>query len=167
MYEYSSMVRHTRSAPCQSVPLREMRLGMGQNGRHSTDCVSSMNDMVDMVKTCIICHVRWCPIHAASHPLPSIAVSSMMCSTGKNTAKSRLGVIHCWMLLMHSNVPCIFAIPAMKHTARSSGIDWLCMVTRLQMPITIAEVQRSCRLVNLNFILNSIGNHTAIPASVA
>ena len=78
---------------------------MGQKGRQQSNCVSRTNDMVPTVNTCIICHVKWWPNQAANQPLPSMAVSRMMWSTGKKTAKSRRGVIHSWMLLMHSKVP--------------------------------------------------------------
>lgn len=44
-----------------------------------------------------------------------------MCSRGKNTVKSRVGVIHSWMFDMHSNVPSILHIPSMKHISQSSG----------------------------------------------
>ena len=144
MYETRSIVTQMSNAPCQSVPFNENLLGIGQKGRHSTIWESNTNNIVTTVKTCIISHVKWCPIQAASHPLPSIAVRRMMWRTGKNTAKSRLGVIHSCMLLIHSKVPCILAIPAMKHATTNTGIEWLCMVMMLQMPMTMAEVHKSC-----------------------
>ena len=75
----------------------------------------------------------------------------------KKTAKSRRGVIQSWMLLMHSNVPCILAIPAMKHTIMSTGIDWQCIVSTLHMARTMAEPQSNCLLVKRNFMRKSIG----------
>ena len=58
MYDSRIIVVQMSRAPCQSVPLSENRLGMGQNGRHSTSCDSSTNDMVPTVKACIICQVK-------------------------------------------------------------------------------------------------------------
>ena len=87
-----------------------------------------------------------------------------MCSTGKKTPKSRGGVIHSWMLLIHSKVPCIFAMPAMKQTGRRMAILVVLIVMKLQMPITAAAPQSSCWLVKRNFIRKSIGNQTAMPA---
>ena len=40
---------------------------------------------------------------------------------GKNTVKSRFGVIHSWMFEMHSKVPCILQIPSTKQIAQSKG----------------------------------------------
>ena len=80
-----------------------------------------------------------------------------MCSTGKNTAKSRRGVIHNCMLLMCSKVPCSLAMPSMKHTTSSSGIYVERMVMRLQTAMTIAEPMMSCWLVKRNFMRKSMG----------
>ena len=94
-----------------------------------------------------------------------MAVSSTMCKTGKKTPKSRGGVIHSCMLLMHSKVPCIFAIPAMKQTGRRIAMLVVFMVMTLHTPITAAAPQSSCWLVKRNFMRKSIGNQTAIPAN--
>ena len=148
-----------------SMPRSDMRCGIGQKGLHSVSCTSTTKHIVPTVSTCIICHERWKATTAATHALPVMAVSSTMCSTGKKTPKSRGGVIHSWMLLMHSNVPCIFAIPAMKQTGRRIAILVVLIVMTLQTPITAAAPQSSCWLVKRNFMRNSIGNQTAIPAN--
>lgn len=80
-----------------------------------------------------------------------------MWSTGKNTAKSRRGVIHSWMLLINSKVPCSLAMPPMKHTTSSSGMKVVWMVTRLVTAMTTAEVMSSCWLVKRNFMRKSMG----------
>ena len=58
----------------------------------------SFRDFVEYAKTkgtsCIICHDHRNATAADNHALPMIAVSNTMCNTGKNTPKSRLGVIH-------------------------------------------------------------------------
>ena len=97
-------------------------------------------------------------------PLKIRLIEGTMCSTGKKTPKSRGGVIHSWMLLIHSKVPCIFAMPAMKQTGRRMAILVVLIVMKLQIPITAAAPQSSCWLVKRNFIRKSIGNQTAIPA---
>ena len=107
-------------------------------------CVRMTKHMVATVKMCMDCHVKWWANHAASHPLPSMEVSRTMWSTGKKTAKSRLGVIHSWMLDMHSKVACSLAMPEMKHVRSRSGMKVECMVMRLQMAMMMAEVHRSC-----------------------
>lgn len=80
-----------------------------------------------------------------------------MCRMGKNTAKSRLGVIHSWMLLMHSNVPCILAMPQMTHISHITGKGKGSSTSRLQAMMTAADDMSSSRLVNRNFMRNSNG----------
>jgi len=141
----------------KSMPFKGSRWGMGQKGRQRVSCVSRMKDMVPTVKRCIICHVKWWANQAARKPLPSMAVSSTMCRTGKKTAKSRRGVIHNWMFDMHSKVPCILAMPAMKQTTSRRGIDVECIVMRLHTPMTMAAPQSNCWLVKRNFMRKSRG----------
>ena len=93
-----------------------------------------------------------------------MAVSRMICSTGKKIPKSRSGLCHNWILLMHSNVPWILAMPAMKQTGSKTAMFVVRMVMKLQRPMTTAAPQSSCWFVKRNFIRNSIGNHTAMPA---
>ena len=52
----------------------------------------------------------------------------------------------------------------MKQTGSSTAMLVVRIVTKLQMPMTTADTQSSCWLVKRNFIRNSIGNHTAMPA---
>ena len=85
--------------------------------------------------------------------LPSI----IMCSMGKNTVKSRLGVIHSWMFDMHSNVPCILHIPSMKHTSHSKGSSVMCGAARLHSRTPVAAAHSSVLLVKRNFIRNNTG----------
>ena len=147
-----------------SIPLSGIRCGIGQKGLQRVSCTRMTKHIVPIVSTCIICHGRWKATTEATHALPVMAVSRTMCSTGKKTPKSRGGVIHSWMLLMHSKVPCIFAMPAMKQTGRRTAMSVVLIVMKLQMPITAAAPQSSCWLVKRNFIRKSIGNQTAMPA---
>ena len=120
-----------------------------------------------MVSTCIICQLRWKATTAASHALPVIAVSRIICKIGKKIPKSRSGVIHNWIFDMHSKVPCIFATPARKQTGSRIAMFVVRIVIKLHTAITTAEVISSCWFVKRNFIRNSIGNHTAMPAKPA
>lgn len=61
------------------------------------------------------------------------------------------------MLLMHSKVPCNFAMPEMKHTIMSRPILVQYMVMMLHTAIVMAAPMSSCWLVKRNFILNSNG----------
>ena len=81
----------------------------------------------------------------------------MICSTGKNTVKSRVGLIQSWMLDMHSNVPCILHIPSMKHTSHSKGRKVMCGAIRLQSNTPVAAPQSSVLLVKRNFMRNNKG----------
>ena len=49
--------------------------------------------------------------------LPNI----IMCSMGKNTVKTRFGVIQSWMVDIHSKVPCILQMPSTKQITQSKG----------------------------------------------
>ena len=80
-----------------------------------------------------------------------------MCSNGKNTVKSRVGVIHSCMFDMHSNVPCILHTPSMKHTSQSSGSSVMCGAARLHSSTPAAAQHRSVLLVKRNFMRNSSG----------
>ena len=100
-------------------------------------------------------------------PVTSIDVSNTICKIGKNTPKSRFGVIHNCMFDIHSNVPCIFAIPHTTHNAHSSGRGIFIVASRLQTKTTAAATISSSLLVKRNFMRNSTGKYNAMPMSVA
>ena len=83
--------------------------------------------------------------------------SRMMCSIGKKTPKSRLGVIHSCMVDIHSNVPCILAMPHSTHSAHNSGSGIRNVASRLHTTITAADVMSSSLLLKRNFMRKSTG----------
>lgn len=81
----------------------------------------------------------------------------MMCNRGKNTVKSRVGVIQSWMLDMHSNVPCILHTPSMKHTSQSRGKNVMQGASRLHNRTPAAAAHSNVLFVKRNFMRNNSG----------
>ena len=79
------------------------------------------------------------------------------CRPGKNTVKSRFGVIHNWIFDIHSNVPWILQIPSTKQTAHNRGKKVICGASRLQIKAPEAAAIINVLLVKRNFIRNKIG----------
>jgi hypothetical protein len=81
--------------------------------------------------------------------------------------KSRLGVIHNWMVELHSNVPHILKIPAIKQVMTSKGILRVYIHIRLQMIMAIQQVIKDVLEENRNFSRNIMLNVNAIPTMEA
>lgn len=123
--------------------------GMAWKGRVSSAWTSSTPIISRMTSQCMYVQCMSKANHAARYPVNSIEVSSTICSSGKNTAKSRFGVIHNCMFDMHSKVPCIFAIPHNTHRIQSRGSGRRNVASRLHTMMTSAEAMCLDQLVLL------------------
>lgn len=93
--------------------------------------------------------------------------STIIYTTGKNTAKLRVGVRLSCTFDRASKVPHMRSMPAMKQTMTSTGRLSVCIVIRLHTIKAGHTNSRMLRVVNRNFRRNRMGKIIVMPTKEA